>query len=437
LRSFNAFALVWLLCLFSGSCSVKEKRPPVDGDVLITIEQAREGPWRVRYDFAKPQSEVDLGEAFSDYRANNWKVESAGVALAERRGHDVLTPDGGRKTFASAVLQVMPRPISLHKEYEPFVPMGDGGVIFYSGHFIPLRADGERMDARFDLIAADGANVSAFAETAPKILNWKSPYRHPAFIYVGPSAPLASDAMLSIVDATAPIWIKDEVATFAPSIAEALQGLLQRTLPARPNIFVAMGDLSEEGRLSYSGDALPGQYQMTLAGGAWVKSSPEALAILRRTTAHEAAHLWQAAARPKSDAVPDWIHEGGADALAAEAMLAAGYWSEADVEADFARARSDCAGALRQMSLQKAAAKADWGAVYACGRILNVAAAGAGGVASFWREFVRRTAVDGYDEAAFLALAEERAGPDAAKAMRDLIRINDARPDLTIERMLK
>ena len=36
----------------------------------------------------------------------------------------------------------------------------------------------------------------------------------------------------------------------------------------------------------------------------------------------------------------------------------------------------------------------------------------------------------------FLALAEERAGADAAGAMRDLLRTNDARPDIAIARML-
>ena len=224
---------------------------------------------------------------------------------------------------------------------------------------------------------------------------------------------------------------------FGPVIGAALQDLFSRSLPTKPTIFVAMGDLGEEGRLSYSGDALPGQYQMTLAGGAWRQSSPQALAVLRRTTAHEAAHLWQAAARPKFDAVPDWIHEGGADALAAEAMLAAGYWTQADVEADLQKARTECAGALRQASLQKAEAEQRWDAVYACGRVLNVAAAGDEGIAAFWREFVRRSARDGYDEAAFLALAEERAGAEMADAMRDLIRVNEARPGLTIDRLLK
>ncbi|MEK7265213.1 MAG: hypothetical protein AAB227_03845 [Pseudomonadota bacterium] len=405
--------------------------------MLITIEQSADGPWRVDYEFARAVAEIDLGEDNEGFRARNWRAQSGGAKLAQRDAHDFLTPADGEKSFREASFLVSPQPIDLRKDYEPFIPMGDGGVLFYTGHFIPLKPDGERMNARLTVIAAKGEKVSTFGDAGAKIENWESPYKHPAFIYVGPSEPVQTEAMLTVSDATAPEWIRQEIATFAPAIASTLQGLLQRSLPTKPNIFVAMGDLSGEGRLSYSGDALPGQYQMTLAGGAWKKSSPKVLAVLRRTTAHEAAHLWQEAARPKSDAVPEWIHEGGADALAGEAMLASGYWTSDELKADLAAARSECASGLEGVSLQKAEAEGRWGAVYACGRILNVAAAGPEGIAAFWREFVQRSAIDGYDEAAFLALAEERAGAETADAMRDLVRINEARPDQTIDRLLK
>lgn len=437
MRLFSASALVSFAALLVAACSERRESPRIDGDVLITIQQSATGPWRIDYQFARPQQELDLGEDEAGYRAANWRVEGGGAVLVRRNDHDFLTPAAGRKSFDKVSLVVAPRPIDLRKDYEPFIAMGDGGVLLYTGHFIPVTQDGERMRARLTVIAASGGKVSAFGSSGARLENWESPYRHPAFIYVGREAAVDSGAMLTIADATAPVWIREEIATFAPAIAKALGGMMQRALPTKPNIFIAIGDLSEEGRLSYSGDALPGQYQMTLAGGAWKTSSPEALFVLRRTTAHEAAHLWQAAARPKSDAVPDWIHEGGADALAAEAMRAAGYWTTADIDADLDRARSDCAGALRRRSLSQAEADGRWDAVYACGRILNVAAAGPEGIAAFWRELVRRSAADGYDEAAFLALAEERAGEETAAAIRDLVRINEARPSLTIDRLLK
>lgn len=428
--------MILLTLLFVAGCSRGDApASAVDVDAEVTIEQRRGAPWRVGVALKQPTAALDLGPTIDGYRARHWRIETPGVRLSTRGGRDYLETGAARK-FSQVDIRVDPAPVDLHKDYEPFIALGDGAVIFYSGHFTPFRDASTRLHAKLTIAAAAGAQVYAFGERAPTLADWESPYDHPAFIYVGAATPQESETLVTISDATAPSWISDEIATLAPAIGGALRGLFARSLPTKPTIFVAMGDLGEEGRLSYSGDALPGQYQMTLAGGAWRDSSPQALAVLRRTTAHEAAHLWQAASRPARDSVPNWIHEGGADALAAEAMAAAGYWTPAEKAADFDRARRDCAAGLERQSLQKAEAEARWTAVYACGHVLNIAAAGDGGVASLWRELVSRAGADGYDEATFLALAEERAGAGPAQAMRDLIRINDARPELAIARML-
>lgn len=424
-----------LLAVAVAAACARDAQPAVKGDVAITVEAHATGAWRVSYQFAAPQEGMDLGLSADGFRSRHWRNDGAGARLVARDGRDFVEPVGDRRLGNFSFL-VDPVAAQLRKAYEPFIPMGDGGVLFYTGHVMPYGPGDRRLNATLDVIADDGASVSAFGETAARFDDWKSPFDHPAFLYIGKARPVESGALVTITDTTAPPWINDEAAAFAPAIATALKDMLQRALPTKPNIFVLMGDISEEGRLNYSGDALPGQYQMTLTGGGWKKSSPEALAVLRHSTAHEAAHLWQAAARPRSDAVPDWIHEGGADALAADALVAAGYWTEADRRVDFDKARSVCEAALRQRSLRLAEAEASWEGVYACGHVLNVAAAGEAGVAALWRDLIREGARDGYDEAMFLSLAGERRGEGAVKAMRDLIRINDARPDLAISRML-
>jgi hypothetical protein len=424
-----------VLAVAAAAACARDTQRRVDSAVAVTVETHEKAAWRISYRFAGPQAAIDLGPSAGDFRAQHWRIEGADARLVERDGRDLVEPAGGGRFEQFSVL-VDPVASQLRKAYEPFIPMGDGGVLFYTGHVTPFGADGGRLKASLSVIANDGASVSAFGETAPRFDDWESPFRHPAFLYIGKTRPIASATLVTVTDATAPKWIGDEIAAFAPVIGEALQELLKRALPTKPNIFVAMGDMGDEGRLNYSGDALPGQYQMTLTGGGWKMSSPEALAVLRHSTAHEAAHLWQTAARPRSDAVPDWIHEGGADALAADALVAAGYWTDADRRADFSKARSICEATLRQRSLQLAEAEARWQGVYACGHIINVAAAGDGGVAELWRALIQRGAAGGYDEALFMAIAGENRGADAVKAMRDLIRINDARPDRTIDRML-
>lgn len=407
----------------------------IDGDLRITFEQGEAGTWRVSYELANPRPELDLGDDLASYRANNWEVETKGAMLLNRDRRDFLVPIDGRRNVRKVDVVVRPAQADLPKDYLPFVAMRDGGVILYTGHFIAFRDETTRLDARLTIVPAADASVSAFGEIAPRLDDWESPFKHPAFIYIGRTMPVQSDALSTITDATAPDWVRSEIAAFAPAIAAALRSIFARTLPTKPNIFLAMDARGEPGKLGFSGDALPGQYRMTLSGGGWENVSAKAQDILRLSTAHETAHLWQAAARPKNGAVPDWIHEGGADALAAAAMVEARYWTQEQAAEYFAKAKANCARTLDGLSLQRAETERRWDAVYACGHVITMAAAGEGGVASFWREFVKRSAADGYDEAMFLALAEEKAGTATAQAIRDLIRINDARPDRAIARM--
>lgn len=421
------------------ACSGAENasRPPEAAPaVRIDAGEQADGDWRLAYEFSPPRASVDFGPAIDGYRARNWLLDSDNEArLVARDGRDRLEAPA-EKRLGAAVFTVTPEPVALRKQYEPFIAMGDGGVLLYTGHLLPFDETGERLEARLTIRPGEGRTAVAFGGDAQAgIVDWKSPFDHPAFICVGCAPPIDTGALTLVIDATAPAWIRAEAPPFAGALAKAMEALLSAPPAVQPTIFIASADQEAPGRLSYSGDALPGQYQMTLAGAAWREPSDEARAVFFRSTAHETAHLWQTDARPADDRAPDWINEGGAEALAADALVAAGYWTDAERAADLSRARAVCAKALRVGSLARTEAGEDWEAVYACGHVVTVAAAGEAGVGAFWAEFVRRSAARGYDLATFLALAEERAGPDAAQAIRDLVNINDAQPERVFDRM--
>jgi hypothetical protein len=420
------------LSLFLAAACAGEPPRDLPGDARVTLEAG--AVWRATFETKAKTKALDLGPSLEDYRPRHWTPEK-GFEIAQANGRDLLRRANAEQ-FDRAVVDVVPAPANLPKDYEPFILMGDGGAIVYTGAFIPYTNE-ERMETTLTVKAGEGAKVAAFGEAGPEFVDWVSPFRNPAFLYVGPNVAAATPGPVRIiVDATAPDWIKGEVADMAPRLGAAFETLFARALPVTPDIFVAIGNLSEPGRLSYSGDALPGQYQMTLEGGFFAEDSAQARGVIRRQTAHEAAHLWQTATRPRSDAVPAWIHEGAAEALAAEAMVEAGYWSAADAAEELEAARGACIASLAGRSLLAAEAAADWNSVYQCGRILNEAAAGEAGVAAFWRDFIARTATTGYDQQAFIALARERAGPATEKAMLDLLRINNAQTEAVIDRIL-
>ena len=100
--------------------------------------------------------------------------------------------------------------------------------------------------------------------------------------------------------------------------------------------------------------------------------------------------LWQAAARPGDRDVAEWIHEGAANAIAAEALVSLGMWDAEDYAADLNMAREECAKGLRGGALARASARRDYKAVYACGQVIAVAVSAADErtTGDFWRAFI-------------------------------------------------
>jgi hypothetical protein len=405
--------------------------------VAVAIAAQAEGPWRVDYRLARPVERLDLGPALDGFRRAHWRPLGGDVRLIEEDGRNffVAKKSGGR--FDAVSLRVTPRSAPLAKDYQAFTPMGEGGLLLYTGHFTPKTEDRALLDAVFTIEAPKGGVVSAFDCTAAALDEWRSPYGLPAFVYVGSERPVETQDVAAIVDARAPDWVKKEMRDLTPALFRGFASSLDRRLPTRPNLFVAMGDTSIDGQISYRGDALPGQFQATLVGGAWVHDdAPEARDVLLYTTAHEVAHLFQLTAG-SSEGAPNFIHEGGADALAAEALVRLGRWTPADAANALGDAKAECASLTEGRSLLAAERAAEWRAPYACGHVLTVAAAGKAGPAAFWRRLiVEADEAGGYSETLYLKLAGEMAGRETAEAIAGFLRTNAARPDLVLDGIL-
>ncbi|MGF1543380.1 MAG: hypothetical protein ACFB00_02540 [Parvularculaceae bacterium] len=404
------------LLLFVAAFGGGSRAAPVSAD--ISFEALPDGDWRVTYDFSGLTSSVDLGPSLDGFRARDWRpTAGSAVSIVASRGRDVLR---GPRPFAKAAFVVTPKAIDAARAYDPIAPMGADAALIYTGHFIPW-ANGRRAPSTLTVRAPPGRFAAAFGEAAPVLRDWSSPLGRPAYIYVGPQPPIASGGVLGAIDPATPDWLAREAEIFAVEAFGALERAFAWALPATPNFFLAFEPGGAPGRAAYAGDALPAQFRMTLTGGAWGAPSDWARDLFRLGVAHEAAHLWQTAARPKVEGVPDWIHEGGANVLAADVMVSLGYWDAAKRAGRIVEARAKCAHALPGRSLDEAAAAGDVDAIYACGEALNAAASARhpDGGAGFWRDFIDRARADrGYDAETFFALASVRGGSDFADAAR-------------------
>jgi hypothetical protein len=414
-------------------------------DLAISVAQAGEAELRLVYEWKKPQREILLGEVAGGYRERRWTVETPGFVLerlddSEHGGDRIVRSDG--KRFTRVELVALPDLVRLPKEYQPVVRYGAGGSLVYTGHIWPLKgiagtkADG-RVNATFDFTPAVGGHVVAYGANAPSLSGWRSPMAHPAFVYLGPLDPVETDNVMALIDPDAPDWIVAEFNQLVPESFGKLAAMFGFTPETKPNLFLSAPLGNDAGKLSYAGDALPAQFQITLEGGAWREPSDKAREIFTYSTIHESVHLWQAAARPGSEEAPEWIHEGAADAIAAEVMVALGEWDGAAFAANERAVRAECARELGKGPLNGAKTRGDFRALYACGHVIAAAVARAEGAstADFWRAFVEQAQdADGYDAAMFYRLVAERTGDeDFAGAVEDFARTPLADPEREIE----
>lgn len=425
------FVVLVCVALALMSACAREEGPAL----RITMTQGEGDALAVAYEWRRPQQSAVFNEIAGDYRATRW-TPPPDFELRKEDGFDVIARRDGAR-FKALRLTAAPARDRLPKEYQPAVRYGEGGVLIYTGHFQPVTDKGARADAVFDFAPAPGGHAVAFDENAPSLKDWRSPMAHPAFVYLGPLEPVETDNVMAVIDPEAPDWIVAEFNRIVPASFAKLAEMFGAPPQTKPNLFLAVSP-GEEGQLSYAGDALPAQFQITLEGGAWSAPNDKARGVFIQSTAHEAVHLWQAAARPGDSGPPEWIHEGAADAMAAEIMVALGEWDGEAFERDERRARAECARELRGGSLNSARERGDYRALYACGHVIAsaVAMAERDSTADFWRAFIERAGPDGYSEGMFYDLVADRTGDrHFADALRDFARSPLAQPAKEIDRL--
>ncbi len=404
-------------------------------DLRISIRQESEADLSVAYEWKKPRREMIFESVAGGYRERRWEIATPGFKVMRGEEDDRIVRADGKK-FSGVELTAKPDLLRIEKEYQPTARYGAGGALIYTGHFWPMTGRGGRVNATFDFVPAESGHVVAFGANEPELTDWRSPMAHPAFVYMGPLDPVETEHVMALIDPDAPRWIVEEFNALVPASFDKLAVLFGFSPETKPNLFLSAPLGHDESRLSYAGDALPAQFQITLEGAAWKEKSDKARGIFVNATIHEAVHLWQAAARPGADDAPEWIHEGAADAIAAEVMVALGEWDSDAYAASEREARTECARELNAGSLNGAKARGDFRALYACGHVIALAVARADGetTADFWRDFIDRAGEDGYSEAMFYDLVADRTGDrDFANAVEDFARTPLAEPGRAID----
>lgn len=401
---------VTIACIASGAVQAAPPTP----EILVTA--LRGAQWQVQYDFVRPVDKLEFRSSPDDSRGRTWLPDQGFEIVTTDRGEVARRKDGAQ--FRTVRFRMSPTYSHLPKEYAPFSPFGDGGMLFHTGRFFACQ-DRCPEDASWsmnlratteDRIVLDGKVVRAKAHWTDR--------EDGRSIYVGKSVPLQLRDLIAVLDTALPERVRGQLLAQLPRFMRLFSEKLG-SLPTRPMLFVSY-DISHPEGWGRQGGVLPGQVFVHFYGSKWPAEveKPGFAEDLAWHLAHEAGHLYQR--HTSTSPGDDWVTEGSAEAFAAMALRAdAGAYVQSAEE----RAVGQCRELLKGRSVREAIAAGTTDAAYSCGMLINLAvdskirqATKHDGLFAVWRNYLKRPSNEGsvVSTAAYLDAVSDVGSPDIA-----------------------
>ena len=348
--------------------------------IAVVLTSPVDAPAVIRFSTDRPTAALHFADDLGGYRQREWRpvepgfrwvIEPADPNLGTRQGERIERTDG--RPFASVSVTVEQRYRALPKSYAPFSPFSDGGVLIYSGNLhaclaAPCSGEGP---ANVQIIAP-GRQVRVAGQVAADNARFVSG-DDGTNIYIGNRAPVSANGVEAIIDPALPASVGRELAESLPAATRyyaARYGALSFT----PALFVSIDPRPQpDGHVSTQGGTLPGQIFMHFDGAGGRDRFERDPNWLDWFFAHEVAHMFQRdkTGNRSGDDTIAWMHEGGADAMAAIVSLDRHHANY--VRTRLTTAGRDCAAALDAGPLTSATARGAFDAHYACGLIAHLA----------------------------------------------------------------
>lgn len=422
------FALLLATC--TPFAAVAEPPAQTASALLPAIALERDGEdWRVDYAFEAPVREMRFMRTDAKgNRATMWTPDDEDFAIVLEEGEEVVRRRDG-ETFDHAAFRMAPRYVPLDKDYAPFSPFGDGGLLIHTGRFFACaprcEEDGESPVWPFT-VEAPGTRV-LYAGRVHEDRAEFAERDSGTNIYVGAAEPVENSHVLAVIDAKFPALVRAMLEETFPKLMDFYAQRLG-ALPQKPMMFASNDEAHPGGGFGRQGGTLPGQVFMHLYGRQPEQANPRAGAeAMRGFFAHEAAHLYQHYEAGRDDANA-WLHEGGADAFALLALRDLGLLDEASDKAQVEQALQQCDRGLASMALNESAAKGAFDNYYRCGLLMHLAvdaaarrqSAGSCDLFCVWRAFLERVdAGADWSAETFYATVDELAGRTTGRFVRE------------------
>jgi len=349
--------------------------------VAVDVHHVAKDLWRVDYRFAQPVTAVKL-HSIGKFRQQEWKVLTPGMGLKSSEDSDVIAAKG--KPFKTASVQIRTFDGWSPKEYTSFNRFGDGGTSVYLGHLQGDVQQGQKtLSMRTDLKLFGLAQENVIAPPANRL----DPGGDRGYAYFGPAQLVPAGAVKILIDQRTPQWLRETILDVGAKTSAYYEKAYQRGLKDELVIMVSVDNFESSG-FSMKGGAIMGAGQVSyrLEGKQVLLDHPRLREYATLNVAHEMAHIWQlAVAKGGIGDQGPWIHEGGAEAMALDALLQTGMWNEESVKAY----RTKQAGTCEKLG----GAVDSYDGIYACG-LMRFDKLGVG-IVPLWRSMMEATEATG------------------------------------------
>jgi hypothetical protein len=346
-----------LLCLMQPPVRAAE---PVPVAGTLRLVHLSEDLWQADYAFDEDVTSLELGPGVVEYRKQAWTVETPGLVLVESEGMESIRSDG--TPFNRLSVRIRLYEPWAHDAYVPMDRHSDGGTAFYLGHLSGSVRQGESVRPlllRHELQGREDEHV---------LLPEQANRGKGVYAYFGPQSPRDAGFVRLLLDPGTPAWVWEAMSETARKTAVVYATAFQRGMSDPPILLVGAATLDVDGA-SIKGGMLPGQLFFKLQGRNLLEGTPASRRMLEHLVAHELAHVWQnlvAQGGIGGNVANAWVHEGGAEALALEALARSGIWGADQVAAAGDLLLQECRESMERRTADPSI-RPDWRENYTCG----------------------------------------------------------------------
>jgi hypothetical protein len=415
--------------LLSFICSIASA--DVSSGVDIDVVKSKIGEWSLSYKAEDTVKKLGFMRNPDQSRIERWRPVSDEFVISYIEGEEyILRKDG--KGFSQVQLTLTPTYKNLSKDYGPFSPFSDGGMLIYSGRlFACMDSCSEEINSwNISLTVPDDEHIIVNDTVHSSFAKWQD-NDSGKNIYVGKQKPIVTDSVIAVIDSGLPRRIKVSLNNDIPKLMTYFEQRLGKLVGIKPTLFASYANINGT---SSQGGTLPNQIFMH-----WNSNDLEAKVrdekFIKQTSwffAHEVAHLYQRSSSGQlyAESNQSWMHEGNADYLASLALLDLYPESKQYVDAKIKRFRGYCIKGLERFPLIEAAEKGEFGLYYTCGLLIHraidrVAKSNSDSkqdIYSVWNEFRNRVEKGAeIGDKTFLSVVDEYASKELSELVKQLV----------------